>query len=176
MISHSDYLFLINQLRKDQNCKWYFIVRFLGATGARISELVQFKIEQVLIGYIDIYSKGGKIRRIYIPNHLLHETKIWLTATNRANGYLFLNCSGKKLSTRGIAHQLKKIASNYNMNLKNVYPHSFWHMFAKTFIERYNDIALLSDLLGHESIETTRIYLRRTAQEQREIVNKVIVW
>ena len=57
-----------------------------------------------------------------------------------------------------------------------VYPHSFRHRFAKNFLERFNDITLLADLMGHESIETTRIYLRRTAEEQREVVDRVITW
>ena len=62
------------------------------------------------------------------------------------------------------------------MNLNVVYPHSFRHRFAKNFLDKYNDLALLADLMGHESIETTRIYLRRTSEEQQEIVNKVITW
>jgi len=57
-----------------------------------------------------------------------------------------------------------------------VYPHSFRHRFAKNFLERFNDIALLADLMGHERLETTRIYLRRTASEQQKIVDKVVVW
>ena len=57
-----------------------------------------------------------------------------------------------------------------------VYPHSFRHRYAKNFLEKYNDIALLADLMGHESIETTRIYLRRTASEQQDIVDKVVIW
>lgn len=57
-----------------------------------------------------------------------------------------------------------------------VYPHSFRHLFAKNFIKRSPDIALLADLMGHESIETTRVYLRRTAQEQRDEVNAVVDW
>ena len=56
------------------------------------------------------------------------------------------------------------------------YPHSFRHRFAKSFLERCNDIAFLADLMGHESIETTRIYLRKTSTEQREIVDHVIDW
>lgn len=56
------------------------------------------------------------------------------------------------------------------------YPHSFRHRFAKNFIEKCGDISLLSDLLGHESIETTRIYLRRSSSEQYRIVNKVVDW
>ena len=62
------------------------------------------------------------------------------------------------------------------MNSNVIYPHSFRHRFAKNFLDKYNDIALLADLMGHESIETTRIYLRRTSEEQQEIVNKVITW
>ena len=50
------------------------------------------------------------------------------------------------------------------------------HRYAKNFLEKYNDIALLADLMGHESIETTRIYLRRTASEQQELVNKIVTW
>ena len=57
-----------------------------------------------------------------------------------------------------------------------VYPHSFRHRFAKNFLEKYNDIALHSDLMGHESIETTRIYLRMTAGEQSKIINDVVTW
>ena len=59
---------------------------------------------------------------------------------------------------------------------KVVYPHSFRHRYAKNFLEKYSDIALLADLMGHESIETTRIYLRRTASEQQEIVDTVVTW
>lgn len=62
------------------------------------------------------------------------------------------------------------------MNIDVVYPHSFRHRFAKNFLEKYSDIALLADLMGHESIETTRIYLRRTSEEQRELIDKIITW
>ena len=67
-------------------------------------------------------------------------------------------------------------AEKYGMNKEVVYPHSFRHRFAKNFLDRFNDLALLADLMGHESIETTRIYLRRTASEQQRIVDKVVNW
>lgn len=66
VISNADYAFLKNKLKKEENQEWYFVVRFLAATGARVSELIQMKVEHVQIGYFDIYTKGGKIRRIYI--------------------------------------------------------------------------------------------------------------
>ena len=103
-------------------------------------------------------------------------TKKWLQTLNRTSGYLFLNRFGERITTRGISQQLKNYAVKYGLNEKVVYPHSFRHRYAKNFLEKFNDIALLADLMGHESIETTRIYLRRSSIEQQEIVDKVITW
>ena len=176
VISDADYEFFKNKLLKDQNYEWYFVVRFLGATGARVSELIQFKYEHLIRGYIDLYTKRGKIRRIFIPIKLRKKAIDYYDSINRIHGYLFLNKDGNQISTRGIAHQLKALAKKYKMNLKVVYPHSFRHRFAKNFLEKCKDIALLADLMGHESIETTRIYLRKTSEEQQEIVDKIISW
>lgn len=176
VISNADYVFLKNKLQKENNREWYFVVRFLAATGARVSELVQIKVEHVNVGYFDIYTKGGKIRRLFIPKKLRDEASAWLTANHRESGYLFLNRFGERITTRGIAQQLKNFAERYGLNTKVIYPHSFRHRFAKNFLEKCKDISLLADLMGHESIETTRIYLRRTAAEQQEIVDKVITW
>jgi site-specific recombinase XerD len=80
------------------------------------------------------------------------------------------------LDTKAAIRFMKINAHKYGLNPKVVYPHSFRHRFAKNFLDKFNDIALLADLMGHESIETTRIYLRRTASEQQAIVDKVVVW
>ena len=176
VISNADYQFLKTSLKKDGFIDWYFVVWFMTATGARVSELLQIKAEHVQIGHLDIYTKGGKMRRIYIPKTLQNEALKWLKERQMSSGYIFLNRFGKRITTRGIAMQLKHFAEKYGLNREVVYPHSFRHRFAKNFLEKYNDIALLADLMGHESIETTRIYLRRTASEQQEIVDKVITW
>lgn len=176
VISDADYKFLKTKLKADGYDQWYFIVWFMAATGARVSELLQIKAEHVNVGYLDLYSKGGKMRRIYIPKKLCAEAARWLKERGLTTGYLFTNRTGNCLSTRGIAIQLKHFAENYGINREVVYPHSFRHRFAKNFLEKFNDIALLADLMGHESIETTRIYLRRTASEQQKIVDKVVTW
>lgn len=176
VISNADYIFLKRKLKQEENLMWYFVVRFLAATGARISELIKIKVEHITLGYFDIYTKGGKIRRIYIPKKLREEAKEWLSKEKRITGYLFLNRFVERITTRGISQQLKAYAVRYGLNEKVVYPHSFRHRFAKNFLEKFNDISLLADLMGHESIETTRIYLRRTSTEQQEIVDKVITW
>lgn len=176
VISDADYKFLKTKLKADGYDQWYFVVWFMAATGARVSELLQIKAEHVNVGYLDLYSKGGKMRRIYIPKKLCTEAAKWLKERDLTTGYLFTNRTGNRLSTRGIAIQLKHFAENYGINREVVYPHSFRHRFAKNFLEKFNDIALLADLMGHESIETTRIYLRRTASEQQKIVDKVVTW
>ena len=176
VISDADYKFLKTKLKADGYDQWYFVVWFMAATGARVSELLQIKAEHVNVGYLDLYSKGGKMRRIYIPKKLCTEATKWLKERDMTSGYLFTNRTGNCLSTRGIAIQLKHFAVNYGINREVVYPHSFRHRFAKNFLEKFNDIALLADLMGHESIETTRIYLRRTASEQQKIVDKVVTW
>lgn len=176
VISDADYKFLKTKLKSDGYDQWYFIVWFMAATGARVSELLQIKAEHVNVGYLDLYSKGGKMRRIYIPKKLCTEATKWLKERGLTTGYLFTNRTGNCLSTRGIAIQLKHFAENYGINREVVYPHSFRHRFAKNFLEKFNDIALLADLMGHESIETTRIYLRRTASEQQKIVDRVVTW
>lgn len=176
VISDADYEFFKTKLLKDGNYEWYFVVRFLAATGARVSELIQFKYEHLSRGFIDLYTKSGKIRRIFIPKKLRSKAIEYYSSINRIDGYLFLNKEGKQITTRGIAHQLKALAEKYKMNLNVVYPHSFRHRFAKNFLEKRKDIALLADLMGHESIETTRIYLRKTSEEQQEIVDKLVDW
>ena len=176
IISEADYEYFKNCLKRDDEMFWYFVIRFLAATGARISELIQIKAEHIKLGHLDLYSKGGKLRRIYIPKALQYEALSWLSTKQQESGFIFLNKYGERITTRGISGQLKKLAIRYGINPVVVYPHSFRHRFAKSFLERCNDIAFLADLMGHESIETTRIYLRKTATEQREIVDTIIDW
>lgn len=176
VISEADYEYFKSCLKNDDEMFWYFVIRFLAATGARVSELIQIKVEHVKLGHLDLYSKGGKLRRIYIPKELQKEALSWLAEKHQESGFLFLNKYGERITTRGISGQLKKLAAKYGINPAVVYPHSFRHRFAKSFLDRCNDIAFLADLMGHESIETTRIYLRKTATEQREIVDTIIDW
>lgn len=176
IISQEDYERLKSGLKNDEIYLWYFIVRFLAGTGARVSEVVQIKAEHVRQGYVDLYSKGGKVRRIYFPEQLTEEAREWLKTLGKESGFLFLNCQGKQITPRGINAQLKKLAVRYDIDPNMVYAHSFCHRFAKNFLQKTNDIALLADLMGHESIETTRIYLKKSSMEQRELIDHIVVW
>lgn len=169
IISQADYEYLKRRLWEDEEFTYYFVIRFMAATGVRVSEVIQFQVEDVFAGIKDIYSKGNKMRRIYIPSALRTASLQWLQSENRKKGALFLNRFKNPISASGIRSQLKIFAARYKIASDVMYPHSFRHRFAKNFIEKSGDIALLSDLLGHESIETTRIYLRRSSNEQYRI-------
>lgn len=177
VISEADYEFLKTSLKNDNNFQGYFLVRFLGSTGARVSEFCKFKVEHVKKGYFDIYGKGVKFRRIYIPKDLQIEALKWFDETKKRSGYIFTTkYADKPFTPRTVASKLKLYAGRYGIDKSVVYPHSFRHRFAKSFIEKYQDITFLADLLGHESIDTTRIYVRKTATEQKEIVDKIVTW
>lgn len=176
IISQEDYEFFKDCLKRDENYFWYFVIRFITATGARVSELVQIKAEHLQLGYMDLYSKGGKLRRIYFPDTLIEEAMVWLKKRGIRSGFLFLNHHGRQITPRGINFQLKKLAGSYGLDTTVIYAHSFRHRFAKNFLSKFNDISLLADLMGHENIETTRIYLKKTSGEQRHLIDKIVIW
>lgn len=163
MISEADYEYLKRCLLRDERYTYYFLIRFMAATGVRVSEVIQFQAEDIFSGYKDIYSKGNKVRRIYIPQSLRTDTLKWLSFLHKSHGPIFLNRFGSPISPGGIRSQLKTIALSYHMTPEMVHPHAFRHRFAKSFIEKCGDISLLADLLGHDSIETTRGYLMKSS-------------
>ena len=173
VISDKEYEYFKDHLRNEPDLKCYFAIRFMAATGARVSELLSLRVEHVHAGFYDIFSKGGKVRRIYIPHKLQEETLRWL---DRASGYVFLNRNGKRITSRGLASRLTYYAKKYGMNEHVVHPHAFRHLYAKKFLERYQDIALLADLMGHKNISTTRIYLRKSKTEQQRLINQIVDW
>lgn len=176
VISEGDYEYFKSCLLKDENYLYYFMIRYMAATGVRISELVKLQVEDVIRGHRDIYSKDNKMRRIYIPACLQRDTLSWLKQTDRPKGLLFLNRFDSPVTPGSVRTHLKRLACRYALDPEVVYPHSFRHRFAKSFIERCSDIAMLSDLMGHESIETTRIYLRRSSSEQQQIIDSIVDW
>lgn len=176
VISQSDYELIRDATNNANELFWHYIVRFLACTGARVSELRMFTVKSVNDGHLDLVSKGQKLRRIYIASSLQTDASNWLIQLERDSGFVFSHDGETPMSSRGISLGLKRLAKKYGINQDVVYPHSFRHRFAKNFIERNPDIALLADLMGHENIETTRVYLRRTALEQREAVDMTIDW
>lgn len=154
----------------------YYVVRLLACTGARISEFVRFRLEDLERGFVDMYGKGDRYRRIYFPRQLSKEILGWAKSGGRQSGAVFLNYRGQAITSRGISAMLKFRAERAGIPTSIVYPHAFRHYFAKRFLRAHSDVVLLSDLLGHASVETTRIYLRKTSREQSVIFDRYVKW
>jgi site-specific recombinase XerD len=142
----------------------------------RVSELLQLTVAGVQASFYDVVGKGGKIRRVLLPTKLASETRRWLYDCRHQEGYVFLNKFGAPITARGLSQRLKDHALACGINPQSVHPHAFRHAFARAFLDAGGDIALLADIMGHSSIETTRIYLRRGAAEQRQLVDQVVTW
>lgn len=176
VISSEDCQLLQTRLKEEHQDFWYFVVRFLVTTGVRVSELTQIKIEHLNQGYLDLYSKGGRIRRIFITDTLCQETLNWCKEREQRTGPIFVHKDGRPITNRGVHSQLTHFAKRYGIDPSTAYPHAFRHRFAKNFLQKSGDISLLADLLGHESIETTRIYLTKSGMEQQKLLDKIVTW
>ena len=176
IISMDEYIHLKTKLLQDDEMEWYCLVWLLATTGLRISEALALKRSQLDVNPINVLGKGGKCRPVFIPNEVNNAIHHWLAKSNNESDYIFVGRKQLPLTTRGVEWKLKVFAIRYGINPKILHPHSFRHFFAKEFLKRCGDLTLLANLLGHSSLETTRIYLLPTAQEVRNKVNAVITW
>lgn len=174
VISDEEYTKLIQMLKKE-NYIWYLRIKLLSYTGARISEFIKIKIKHIKAGCIDVYTKAGKIRRIYIPKNISQEILEYMPNAKEED-YISANKKGEQITTRGFCHMMYEFAKKYGINKSVIHPHSFRHRFAINILKNTNDLALTSDLLGHNNIATTRIYLRKSEEEQKELLNKAVNW
>ena len=90
--------------------------------------------------------------------------------------YLFPNRYGEQMTTRGVSQQMKKYGRRYGIREEVLHPHSFRHLFAIHFLEKNKNIALLADIMGHENMNTTAIYLRLSAEEQKKQIDNTVNW
>ena len=134
------------------------------ATGIRVSEVKYITVEAARQGRADISLKG-KIRTILIPNKLCRKLLKYARKNKTASGEIFLTRSGKGLSRKQIWAELKRLCKHAGVAVSKVFPHNLRHLFATSFYKACKDIVKLADVLGHSSIETTRIYLVTSGAE-----------
>ncbi len=172
-MSVSDCKRLLKFAKKNNQMDTYYIIQILWKTGIRISELKYFTVEN-LDTIITIRNKG-KIRNIPVISDLVRELKKYAKSKNITAGTLFPGKKeGKMFVPSTIWRRLKKIAGQARVNKDNVHPHSFRHLFAKLYLETFpGDIAGLADILGHNSLETTRIYTRDSNKEKELKIRKI---
>lgn len=174
VISESDYKNLLFRLKKDGNLRWYFGVKLLAMTGARVSEYIRLKKSDLDRGYAEMWTKG-KIRRIYIPDSFRREAEDYYSCL-LDDDFLVRNRYGTQFTSRGVAEALQSLSVKYGIDKKVMHPHSFRHLFAIEFLQRNSNLSLLADVMGHSSVSTTAIYTRMTQEQQISAVNNAVNW
>ena len=142
------------------------------ATGIRVSEVNYITVEAAHAGRAEISLKG-KLRTILLPGKLCRKLKKYARQQKNASGEIFLTRSGKSLSRRQIWAEMKRLCKAAGVAPSKVFPHNLRHLFARTFYRVCRDVVKLADVLGHSSIETTRIYLISTGSEHANILRKM---
>ena len=142
------------------------------ATGIRVSEVKYITVEAAHAGRAEISLKG-KLRTILLPGKLCRKLKKYARQQKNASGEIFLTRSGKSLSRRQIWAEMKRLCKAAGVAPSKVFPHNLRHLFARTFYKVCRDVVKLADVLGHSSIETTRIYLISTGSEHANILRKM---
>ncbi len=142
------------------------------ATGIRVSEVKYITVEAARAGRAEVSLKG-KLRTILLPGKLCRKLKKYARAQKTASGEIFRTRSGKSLSRRQIWAEMKRLCKSAGVAPSKVFPHNLRHLFARTFYKVCRDVVKLADVLGHSSIETTRIYLISTGAEHAGILRKM---
>ena len=142
------------------------------STGIRVSEVKYITVEAAQTGRAEISLKG-KLRTILLPGKLCRKLKKYARQQKTASGEIFLTRSGKSLSRRQTWAEMKRLCKAAGVAPSKVFPHNLRHLFARTFYKVCRDVVKLADVLGHSSIETTRIYLISTGSEHADILRKM---
>lgn len=154
------------------NKKLYYLMQTICSTGIRISELCHITTSAVKCGQATINCKG-KLRTIFLPKALCKMLKSYIAENNIKSGSVFVTKTGKPLDRSYIWKLLKSLCESAGVSKDKVFPHNFRHLFARTYYSLQKDIVRLADILGHSSVNTTRIYTTETGDECRKQIERL---
>lgn len=165
-LSREEYERLVKAARDSGNERLQLILQTICATGIRVSELAFINVEAVRQGEAMVQCKG-KLRPVFIVSKLRTQLLAYAQKQKLVSGPLFVTRGGKPVSRTAIWRDMKALCKQANVSPGKVFPHNLRHLFARTFYGIEKDIAKLADILGHSSINTTRIYIATTGAEHR---------
>lgn len=171
-LNKDEYEKLIKTARVLKKERIAMIIETLGSTGIRVSELKYITLEALEKQAIEISMKS-KIRVIVVPEKIKHKLREYARSNNIEGGEIFITANGKSLSRNQIWREMKNVSNAAHVNETKVYPHNMRALFARTYYEECKDVVRLGDILGHSSIDTTRIYLKISIDECRQQMSKI---
>ncbi len=169
-LNRAEYLRLLRAA--EGNRRLWLLMQTICATGIRVSELRYFTVEAVRRGEVSVACKN-KNRKILLPDKLQKLLLRYARAAGITGGIIFRTRSGKPLDRSNIWAAMKKLCARAKIDPGKVFPHNLRKLFARTFYDLDKDIAKLADVLGHSSINTTRIYIMSTGQEHRRQLERL---
>lgn len=165
-LTKAEYTRLVNTARQKGNERLCLLLQTICGTGIRVSELQFITVEAVKYGEVTVSLKG-KTRSVFIVKELKKKLLRYAAEQGIKSGCIFVTRTGRPMSRTNIWREMKQICKDANVNPNKVFPHNLRHLFARTFYGIEKDIAKLADILGHSSIDTTRIYIISTGTEHR---------
>jgi len=171
-LTQGEYNALVETARARGKTRLALLIETIGGTGVRVSEVAYITVEAAQRGRAEIALKG-KIRTILLPAKLCRKLLKYAKAQHIDRGAIFRTATGKPLSRRQIWGEMKAICKAAGVEPSKVFPHNLRHLFAVAFYRVSRDIVKLADVLGHSSIETTRIYLMTTEKEHQRQLDRL---
>lgn len=166
-LTKTEYVRLINAAKYKKNERLSLLIQTICGTGIRVSELQYITVEAVKSGEA-VVSLKGKTRTVFIVRELRQKLLRYAAEQEIKSGLIFITRTGKPLSRTNIWREMKSLCESAGVNPQKVFPHNLRHLFARVFYSIEKDIAKLADILGHSSINTTRIYIIATGNEHRK--------
>ena len=154
------------------NRRLLLVMETICATGIRVSELKFFTVEAVRRGRAEVYNKG-KNRPVFLPGKLQKTLLQYIKAQGIESGPVFITRSGRPLDRSNIWSDMKKLCRTAGVAEVKVFPHNLRHLFARMYYGLEKDIVRLADILGHASINTTRIYTMESGAEHRRQLERM---
>ena len=171
-LSKAEYMRLIHTAKQKGNERLNLLIQTICGTGIRVSELQYITVEAAKRGEA-IVSLKGKTRSVFIVRELQKKLLSYVAEQKITSGAIFITRSGKPMNRTNIWREMKNLCVHAGVNPQKVFPHNLRHLFARTFYSIEKDIAKLADILGHSSINTTRIYIIATGNEHRQCMENM---
>lgn len=175
-LSREEYFHLVDAAEKQDRKRLSYLMQTLCATGIRISELPFITVEAAKRKNAVVRLKG-KTRTVLLPEGLCRNLLAYAMQRGISTGSIFITRSGHPMDRNNILHEMKKLSGEAGVERSKIFPHNLRHLFAYTYYEMEKDITHLADLLGHSSINTTRIYTMSSGRKQAEQIERLgLLW
>ena len=171
-LTKAEYDRLLQAAKQKKNERLYLLMQTICSTGIRVSEVRYITVEAVSRGIAEINCKG-KRRQVFLPKQLCQILKQYIKEQKIKGGAVFVTKNGNPLDRSNIWSDMKKLCKAANVSEKKVFPHNLRHLFARTYYSLQKDIVRLADILGHSSVNTTRIYTMETGEIHRKQIQKL---